>query len=133
MKESGLDAKVKALIAGKGGWAVKYWGGGNYTKSGIPDILACLDGWFFGVEDKAKNGRPSALQLVTLGKIRDAGGFGILLYEGDFPNFGRFLAEGSGEEGGVFEGIITHWQRDWYNGNVSLQRDWMARLCGDGC
>lgn len=51
----------------------KYWGGAAYTKSGIPDILSCCNGKFLGIEVKAKNGKPSELQLYNLKKIDEAG------------------------------------------------------------
>lgn len=46
------------------GWYTKIWGGG-YQKSGIPDILCCINGVFVAVEVKASNGRPSELQKLN--------------------------------------------------------------------
>lgn len=34
-------------------WFVKYWAGGRFTKEGIPDILACINGEFHGIELKS--------------------------------------------------------------------------------
>jgi hypothetical protein len=98
------------------------WAGAKYTKSGIPDILACVDGQFIAIEDKAKNGKPTLLQLVNLKKIRFSFGFGILLYPDDFENFKRFVLE-------MFENDdLTEWQSKWYNKNIMLQREWMKKL-----
>ena len=70
---------------------MKYWGGAAYTKSGIPDLLACCNGRFLGIEVKAPHGKPSELQLYNLKKIDEAGGFGILLYPKDFDLFKNFM------------------------------------------
>ena len=57
------------------------------TKSGIPDILCCLNGKFIAIEVKAESGKPSELQEYHLRKINEAGGFGILLYPSGFEKF----------------------------------------------
>lgn len=41
---------------------------------GIPDIIGCIDGMFFGLELKRDKGRPSKLQLYNIDKIKKAGG-----------------------------------------------------------
>ncbi len=48
--------------------------GGQYGTAGIPDIIACIDGHFFGFEAKTDKGKPTALQTVTIRKILNAGG-----------------------------------------------------------
>lgn len=45
----------------------------RYNK-GIPDIVGCINGMFFGLELKRCTGRPSKLQLYTIDKIKKAGG-----------------------------------------------------------
>lgn len=45
----------------------------RYNK-GIPDIVGCIDGMFFGLELKRRNGRPTKLQEYTINKINNAGG-----------------------------------------------------------
>jgi len=39
--------------------------GGMYGTAGIPDIIACIGGRFFGFEVKTQTGRPTALQQAT--------------------------------------------------------------------
>lgn len=85
--EKNFENKIKGFLKDHGCWFLKYWGGAAYTKSGIPDILACCNGKFLGIEVKAKNGKPSELQLYNLKKIDEAGGFAILLYPDDFETF----------------------------------------------
>ena len=71
--EKNFENKVKKFLKDKGAWVLKYWGGAAYTKSGIPDLLVCFNGWFLGIELKAPNGRPSDLQLYNLREIEKAG------------------------------------------------------------
>lgn len=51
--------------------------GGQYQRSGIPDIIGCYKGRFFGVELKIGDNYPSPLQRKTLREIREAGGMAI--------------------------------------------------------
>ncbi len=74
----------------QGAWFVKYWGGGRYTKRGIPDIIVCLKGHFVAVETKAPDGKATELQLHTLKKIDKAGGFAFLLYPDQYEMFVQF-------------------------------------------
>lgn len=90
-QEKNFENRVKSFLKNEGCYLVKYWGGGNFTKSGIPDLLICCNGSFVAVELKAKSGKPSELQLYNLRKINDAGGFAILLYPQDFENFKKFI------------------------------------------
>ncbi|WP_033052690.1 VRR-NUC domain-containing protein [Clostridium botulinum] len=57
-------------------WFFKYWAG-PYSKSGIPDIIACVDGHFVGIEVKAPNGKPSELQKRNVRLIQECRGLGI--------------------------------------------------------
>lgn len=81
--------KDKMTVA-PAGWYVKIWGGG-YQKSGIPDILACVNGYFVGIEVKAQDGKPSELQLLNVQRINDAGGFAFVLYPSKFAEFKAFI------------------------------------------
>lgn len=65
----------------------------SFTRSGIPDILTCVNGYFVGVEVKAQNGKPSELQLYNIRKIREAGGFAIVLYPSGFEKFKKFVLD----------------------------------------
>lgn len=68
------------------GWYTKIWGGG-YQKAGIPDLILCVKGQFVSIEVKAPNGRPSELQKLNTGRIRDSEGHGIFLYPSGFEQF----------------------------------------------
>lgn len=47
-------------------------------RSGVPDIICCVDGYFLGIECKAEGGRVTALQLSEIDKIKKAGGEAVL-------------------------------------------------------
>ena len=47
---------------------------GGYGRSGVPDIIGCLDGQFFAIECKAQGRRTTALQDKELSYIAKAGG-----------------------------------------------------------
>lgn len=53
--------------------------------------MACVNGYFVGVEVKAQNGKPSELQLYNIREIRKAGGFAIVLYPSGFNEFKEFI------------------------------------------
>lgn len=48
--------------------------GGMYGTAGIPDIICCYRGRFYGFEVKTETGRPTELQKATIRKIHRAGG-----------------------------------------------------------
>lgn len=77
--EKVFENRIKKYIKDKGGYCVKYHGNA-YSTNGTPDILACVNGYFLGIEVKAQTGKPSELQLVKIRDIREAGGFGYVVY-----------------------------------------------------
>ena len=89
--EKNFENKIKAYLKEKGAWYIKYWGGGNFTKAGIPDLLICYKGKFIAVEVKAENGKPSELQLYHIRKIKEAGGKAFLLYPKNFDEFKQYI------------------------------------------
>lgn len=95
MREKDFENKVKDHLRNKGAWFVKTWSNG-IQREGIPDILACVNGYFVGIEVKAEKGHPSALQLWHIRKIREAGGIAFVLYPEQyefFVNVINFLLE----------------------------------------
>lgn len=90
-QEKTYENKIKRFLEAEGAWFIKYWAGAQFTKAGIPDILACINGHFVGIEVKAQCGKPSELQLYNIQKIRDAGGFAFVLYPSGFDKFKSFV------------------------------------------
>lgn len=50
-------------------------------RAGIPDIIACKKGHFFGIECKAGKGKTTALQDRELARIEIAGGTPLIIRE----------------------------------------------------
>jgi hypothetical protein len=78
--EAKVKAHIHAALKAVGAYAVNYIGGvmGN---NGTPDILACLDGRFVGIEAKAGKGKPTALQVRALKRIDEVGGLALVINE----------------------------------------------------
>ena len=53
--------------------------GGMYGTAGIPDIIACIGGKFYGFEVKTERGKPTALQEAAMRKIQKAGGIAVVV------------------------------------------------------
>lgn len=54
---------------------------GGFGSSGVPDIVGCFEGSFFGIECKAGKNKPTELQKANLEKIRAAGGVALVINE----------------------------------------------------
>jgi|TARA_R110002051_G_scaffold323339_1_gene416622 hypothetical protein len=54
---------------------------GGYGKSGVPDIIGCYKGRFFGIECKAGKNKPTRLQEKNLTAIKANGGISIVINE----------------------------------------------------
>ena len=54
---------------------------GGFGRSGVPDIVGCYRGVFFGIECKAGSNRPTALQEAEMRKIREANGITLVVNE----------------------------------------------------
>jgi len=92
MNETQFKQKVQKFLDSQGVYHVKQLGCA-YTKSGIPDLLACVNGYFLGIELKVKPNKPSELQLYNVDQIRKAGGVAFILYPEDFEDFKKIVKE----------------------------------------
>jgi Holliday junction resolvase len=54
---------------------------GGYGKSGVPDIIGCHKGIFFGIECKAGKNKPTPLQEKNLTDIKTSGGISLVINE----------------------------------------------------
>lgn len=88
--EKTFENKVKSYLDSQGCWFVKFFAN-KFTRVGVPDILACVNGYFIGIEVKASNGRPSDLQIWNRDQIRKSGGHSIVLYPDQFEQFKVFI------------------------------------------
>lgn len=90
--EKTFENKIKKYLTEYGIWHVKYFANG-FTKSGIPDILACCNGHFLAIEVKAENGKPSELQLYHIDKIKQAGGYAVVVKPSQFEELKQLIEE----------------------------------------
>jgi hypothetical protein len=84
--EKNFENRLKKFLEDEGCWFVKFFANA-YTKTGVPDILCCCNGYFLGVEVKAPNGRPSELQKMNINNINTENGYGLILYPDQFEDF----------------------------------------------
>jgi len=78
--EAKVKLKIHRSLKEQGAYAVNYIGG-LHANNGTPDILACLDGRFIGIEAKAGSNKPTELQLHNLKRIDEAGGLALVINE----------------------------------------------------
>lgn len=85
-----FENKIKKFLKDNGCWFVKYFANRN-TRSGVPDLLACVNGYFVAIEVKGPAGKPSELQIWNRDKIREVGGIAIVLYPEKFDDFKKLV------------------------------------------
>lgn len=88
--EKQFENKIKAWLKDNGCYFVKFFAN-RMTKTGVPDILACINGHFVGIEVKAQNGKPSELQLYNVKKIRESGGLAFVVYPSGWDELKEIL------------------------------------------
>ena len=79
--EKKVKDKVVAQLKMLGAYYFYPVAGGLGGSSGIPDIIVCYKGRFFGLECKANGNKPTALQRLNIDKINDAGGIALVIDE----------------------------------------------------
>lgn len=87
----------------------------GYGRSGVPDIVACINGQFLGIECKAKGNKPTALQVRELERIRHCGGVAVVVDETNWDMLRELLRsmKGStviGREQEVANAIRRAWE-----------------------
>ena len=64
---------------------------GGYGMSGVPDVVGCYKGRFFGIECKAGRNKPTALQSKNLLDIESAWGIAVVVNEKNMNDIERIL------------------------------------------
>lgn len=64
---------------------------GGYGRSGVPDIIVCYNGRFFGIECKAGGNKATALQEREMKLINDAGGVAWVVDESNIESVRKVL------------------------------------------
>jgi hypothetical protein len=97
--EKSYENKIKRYLTEQGAWHVKFFANA-YTQKGIPDILACVNGYFLAIEVKAPNGKPSELQKHHVEKINESHGCACIVYPKDFEFLKKIIESLKDDEPG---------------------------------
>ena len=63
----------------------------GFGRAGIPDVIACINGQFIGIECMAASKQPTALQQRELDNIEKAKGTGLLVNADNIDNLKTIL------------------------------------------
>ena len=88
------EAKVKKIVVNQLrnlGAYYFYPVTGGYGRSGVPDIVGCYQGKFFGIECKAGKNKPTPLQQKNLDSIKAMGGMALVINEDNIEDVHRML------------------------------------------
>jgi Holliday junction resolvase len=88
--EAKVKKKVTTILKSIGAYYF-YPVTGGFGRSGVPDIVCCLNGNFIGIECKAGDNKATALQNKNLEEIQAAGGFAFIVNEDNIDSLERVL------------------------------------------
>lgn len=89
--EKKYEERLKKWLKEQGAWYVKYWGGGTFTRPGVPDLLVCMGGRFVAIEVKSDSGKLTPEQMEQMALIKKAGGIAIVSRPSSFEKDTAFL------------------------------------------
>ena len=78
--EKRVKTQVEAVLKNEGAYYF-FPATHGYGRSGVPDIIACVNGRFLAIECKAGGNKPTALQVREIENIRIAGGVAVVANE----------------------------------------------------
>jgi len=78
--EAKVKKKVKDYLTARGIYYTMPFTAG-YGANGVPDILVCYQGKFYGIECKANGNKPTALQAEHMKNIQRNGGTAVVIDE----------------------------------------------------
>ena len=90
------EAKVKAKVVKllkEAGVYYFYASTHGFGRSGVPDLVCCLQGKFVGIECKAGKNKPTPLQEKEMAAIRAAGGTTLVVNEENINDVKELLNE----------------------------------------
>jgi len=89
--EAKVKAKIKDILKTHNAYYVMPIGTG-YGNSGVPDFICCVNGQFLAIEAKAGNNKPTALQTQNLLRIKNAGGYAMVVNEDNLEELETLIA-----------------------------------------
>ena len=99
-REKAIENRIKNYLKKNNIYYFKVHGNG-FQKVGIPDIVACINGRFTGIEVKRPGGKPSPLQIANIEQIRNNGGSAEIVYS--FEEAKQFIDSVLGKRNSVRE------------------------------
>ena len=88
--EAKVKKKIVAVLKEHGAYYF-YPVTGGFGRSGVPDIIGCYEGLFFGIECKAGNNKATPLQEKNLQDIEAAGGISMVINEDNIAEVKKCL------------------------------------------
>jgi hypothetical protein len=71
---------------------------GGYGRSGVPDVVGCYQGKFFGIECKAGKNTPTPLQQINLNDIEKQKGIALIVNEKNMHSVRDLITGDTDEE-----------------------------------
>jgi Holliday junction resolvase len=93
--EKRVKTKVEAVLKNEGAYYF-FPATHGYGRSGVPDIIACVNGRFLAIECKAGGNKPTALQVREIENIRIAGGVAVVANEENWDEVRLLVREMKG-------------------------------------
>jgi Holliday junction resolvase len=88
--EKRVKTKVESILKGEGAYYF-FPATHGYGRSGVPDIIACVNGRFLAIECKAGGNKPTALQVREIELIRLAGGVAVVVNEANWDTLPELI------------------------------------------
>ncbi|NDG30743.1 VRR-NUC domain-containing protein [bacterium] len=91
-KEHGVKKKVTELLKK---YEIYYFfpATHGYGRSGVPDIICCIRGYFLAIECKSGKNTPTALQLREINLIQKAKGIAFVVNENNIEELHLIIKE----------------------------------------
>lgn len=92
MTEKQLENKMKKYLSSKNIYHFKVHGNG-FMRSGIPDLICCINGRFVAIEIKRPDGKGkvSKLQEIEIYRIKKSDGIAVIM--NNYDQFVKFIGE----------------------------------------
>ena len=92
MSEKQLENRMKKYLSNKNIYHFKVHGNG-FMRSGIPDLICCVNGHFVAIEIKRPDGKGkvSKLQEIEIDRIKRSNGIAVVM--NNYDEFVKFISE----------------------------------------
>lgn len=74
MRETPIAQRIAKVLRSRGAFVLNVHGSSMQAR-GLPDLVVCYRGLYFGIEVKIPGKEPTEIQLWTMSEIQKAGGY----------------------------------------------------------